>query len=574
MATKRVLTPNILENDNTDVTSSNPQKKFKEQLDFSSDEVENIDWGDNDDFDLALIAAMDSISNHRLELTKWQRCEVVRLEQLPNRKGLKVHVKRISGGDPETADCQLLPPWNCMPMQVGDTVSLLGKWDPSAGCYVVDKEQGYCVSHPDFLISGTTVTGSLFCQRKSVLQERFRGLDSGNSVVSTSRYQHNPIYSECIQFQMVIGTLVHELLQKVLRQKLFDKKHIQSALQEMLASSSLAHLLYASNLIQVEMEDHLMKFIDPIVSFVAQYVKGEPPSVLLPEVYRGQIHEICDIEENLWVPQLGLKGKVDVSVKVKNQRQREEIIPLELKTGRASFSMEHKGQLLLYQLMHSAQGRDTQSGLLLYLKEGLLREVASGRNEQRDLLMLRNDLAYWLTREVAIPASKEDPLEQLPLPEPVYHHSACGNCAYNTICSSFAQKDSSLQLSDSHPLKKLMPQLLEHLSEADHAYVQHWCGLLALEEQHNRQSSHVRSFWTKDPAEREKEGIAIRHLKLVKGQEVILEEGRYRQTLELGEEADPSRDLSLSGVCFATKSTDHYILISTLSFSSTWANML
>lgn len=574
MATKRVLTPNILENDNTDVTSSNPQKKFKEQLDFSSDEVENIDWGDNDDFDLALIAAMDSISNHRLELTKWQRCEVVRLEQLPNRKGLKVHVKRISGGDPETADCQLLPPWNCMPMQVGDTVSLLGKWDPSAGCYVVDKEQGYCVSHPDFLISGTTVTGSLFCKRKSVLQERFRGLDSGNSVVSTSRYQHNPIYPECIPFQMVIGTLVHELLQKVLRQKLFDKKHIQSALQEMLASSSLAHLLYASNLIQVEMEDHLMKFIDPIVSFVAQYVKGEPPSVLLPEVYRGQIHEICDIEENLWVPQLGLKGKVDVSVKVKNQRQREEIIPLELKTGRASFSMEHKGQLLLYQLMHSAQGRDTQSGLLLYLKEGLLREVASGRNEQRDLLMLRNDLAYWLTREVAIPASKEDPLEQLPLPEPVYHHSACGNCAYNTICSSFAQKDSSLQLSDSHPLKKLMPQLLEHLSEADHAYVQHWCGLLALEEQHNRQSSHVRSFWTKDPAEREKEGIAIRHLKLVKGQEVILEEGRYRQTLELGEEADPSRDLSLSGVCFATKPTDHYILISTLSFSSTWANML
>lgn len=574
MATKRVLTPNILENDNTDVTSSNPQKKFKEQLDFSSDEVENIDWGDNDDFDLALIAAMDSISNHRLELTKWQRCEVVRLEQLPNRKGLKVHVKRISGGDPETADCQLLPPWNCMPMQVGDTVSLLGKWDPSAGCYVVDKEQGYCVSHPDFLISGTTVTGSLFCKRKSVLQERFRGLDSGNSVVSTSRYQHNPIYPECIPFQMVIGTLVHELLQKVLRQKLFDKKHIQSALQEMLASSSLAHLLYASNLSQVEMEDHLMKFIDPIVSFVAQYVKGEPPSVLLPEVYRGQIHEICDIEENLWVPQLGLKGKVDVSVKVKNQRQREEIIPLELKTGRASFSMEHKGQLLLYQLMHSAQGRDTQSGLLLYLKEGLLREVASGRNEQRDLLMLRNDLAYWLTREVAVPASKEDPLEQLPLPEPVYHHSACGNCAYNTICSSFAQKDSSLQLSDSHPLKKLMPQLLEHLSEADHAYVQHWCGLLALEEQHNRQSSHVRSFWTKDPAEREKEGIAIRHLKLVKGQEVILEEGRYRQTLELGEEADPSRDLSLSGVCFATKSTDHYILISTLSFSSTWANML
>jgi len=205
---------------------------------------------------------------------------------------------------------------------------------------------------------------------------------------------------------MVIGTLVHELLQKVLRQKLSQKVQIQSALQEMLASSSLAHLLYASNLSQAEMESQLLKFIDPIVSFVAQYVKGETPDVLPPEVYRGRIHEIRDIEENLWVPQLGLKGKVDVSVKVRNHLRKEEIIPLELKTGRASFSMEHKGQLLLYQLMQSAQGRDTQSGLLLYLKEGLLREVPSGRNEQRDLVMLRNELAHWLTREVVVPAEK------------------------------------------------------------------------------------------------------------------------------------------------------------------------
>ncbi|XP_017073821.1 DNA replication ATP-dependent helicase/nuclease DNA2 [Drosophila eugracilis] len=528
MATKRVLTPIKAENGNAEVTSPNPQKKFKEQLEFPADELENIDWGDNDDFDLEAIGALDSISNHRLDLKQWQRCQVEEMEQLPKKQGIKIHVKRISGGDPETAVCQLHAPWNSMPLAVGDTVSLIGKWEPSAGCYVVDKEQGFCVSQPDFLISGTTVTGSLFCKRKSVLQERFRGLDSGSSV-------------------MVIGTLVHELLQKVLRQKLSVKAHIQSALKEMLASSSLAHLLYASNLSQAEMETQLYKFVDPIVSFVSQYVKGETPTVLPPEVYRGRIHEIRDIEENLWVPQLGLKGKVDVSVKVKNQLRKEEIIPLELKTGRASFSMEHKGQLLLYQLMHSAQGRDTKSGLLLYLREGLLREVPSGRNEQRDLVMLRNDLAHWLTKEITIPDGKEDPLEQMQLPEPVYHHSACGNCPYSTICSSFAERDADLQLSESHPLKKLMPQLLGHLKEPDHAYVQHWCGLLALEEQHNRQSSHARSFWTEDPVKREKQGRAIGQLKLVKGQKVTLDEGRYRQSLELGEEADASRDLNLSG---------------------------
>jgi len=66
------------------------------------------------------------------------------------------------------------------------------------------------------------------------------------------------------------------------------------------------------------------------------------------------------------VPQLGIKGKIDVSVRTKRNRHiqvgafasSQHAIPLELKTGRASFSMEHKGQLILYQMMLKAIGRD------------------------------------------------------------------------------------------------------------------------------------------------------------------------------------------------------------------------
>lgn len=32
-----------------------------------------------------------------------------------------------------------------------------------------------------------------------------------------------------------------------------------------------------------------------------------------------KIDKINDIEENIWVPQLGLKGKVDVSVKIRRR---------------------------------------------------------------------------------------------------------------------------------------------------------------------------------------------------------------------------------------------------------------
>lgn len=43
-------------------------------------------------------------------------------------------------------------------------------------------------------------------------------------------------------------------------------------------------------------------------------------------------------------------------------------MPLELKTGRASFSSEHKGQLIIYQMMMSETGYNVTSGLLLYLR--------------------------------------------------------------------------------------------------------------------------------------------------------------------------------------------------------------
>lgn len=34
-------------------------------------------------------------------------------------------------------------------------------------------------------------------------------------------------------------------------------------------------------------------------------------------LFEGQIDNIQDIEENIWIPQMGLKGKVDASVNVR-----------------------------------------------------------------------------------------------------------------------------------------------------------------------------------------------------------------------------------------------------------------
>ena len=95
-----------------------------------------------------------------------------------------------------------------------------------------------------------------------------------------------------------------------------------------------------------------------------------------PEVkdknYTGIIDEICDIEENVWIPKLGLKGKIDLTVKVCDDNKKidknSRLLPLEIKTGRSTLSPEHRGQVILYTMIMDLTDRKVNSGLLLYLR--------------------------------------------------------------------------------------------------------------------------------------------------------------------------------------------------------------
>ena len=44
-----------------------------------------------------------------------------------------------------------------------------------------------------------------------------------------------------------------------------------------------------------------------------------------PQEWSGEIVRIEDIEENLWDPMLGLKGKIDVTVKVREKNGEEKV---------------------------------------------------------------------------------------------------------------------------------------------------------------------------------------------------------------------------------------------------------
>lgn len=273
------------------------------------------------------------------------------------------------------------------------------------------------------------------------------------------------------------------------------------------------------------------------------------------------------------MPRLGLKGKVDVSANVRLTKSRGKFklnilneslverfmvsvakptyMPLELKTGRASFSSEHTGQLIIYQMMLSeVRPAPVDAGLLLYLREGVMRQVKGSRNEQRDLILLRNEVAYYLSKQQESYAELcEDTdndfdvrfkrLTDLPiLPEPIHHHNACQNCPYQVLCSLYLNKDPEMMtsLSQQHPLREMASLVTCHLTEAHIEYFCRWVGLLALEDLEAKKGekqldfpfekqfisnsfqqlpgNQLKSMWIETPTSRQQRGNAIINLSL------------------------------------------------------------
>lgn len=67
-------------------------------------------------------------------------------------------------------------------------------------------------------------------------------------------------------------------------------------------------------------------------------------------------------------------------------------MPLELKTGRSTFSSEHKGQVTLYSMIMKKEvdykpKRSEDDALLLYLSDGTLKNVPHGIEEQQGKIL-------------------------------------------------------------------------------------------------------------------------------------------------------------------------------------------
>ncbi|XP_022251495.1 DNA replication ATP-dependent helicase/nuclease DNA2-like isoform X2 [Limulus polyphemus] len=390
--------------------------------------------------------------------------------------------------------CSLQGFWTDTLVSEGDNVHVIASF--VNGHCVINDEYGLLVVNPDHLVSSTSVVSSLFCMRKAVLMEKFRGWEKGN-------------------LSMLQGSLIHELFQEVVQHKIVSQDEMKRRLKVLLNQQSSLHEMYGLGITETELETEMMSYLPHIHEWIQHYMLSGPSQLKADNCNENtdliKIEAVQDIEDNIWCPKFGIKGKIDLTVDVtihSRGKSQKKTVPLELKTGKPTFSMEHQGQVTLYTMMMSDRSTDPEEGLLLYLQGGpQMKRFSTEHRNVRGLIQLRNELSHY-TGKVLDMGQNMAP-RSAHLPEPISNKRACTKCPHLLSCSLYQRAiEDYTPSSENHPMSILVPETLNHLSSDHLAYFKNWILLLNLELSATHQK-YGTSFWNEDSLLREKKGICL-----------------------------------------------------------------
>ena len=309
---------------------------------------------------------------------------------------------------------------------------------PVGQVYIDDGEQSpLLITHPDHMLSATTVADSFDCIRKAVLQDRIKATGE------TSK-------------PMVYGKILHEVFQQALSANKWD----DGFLAELVDRTTQAHL---EGLWELGMRDTVLAVeevrakMGELAAWARVFVAAEPSSNATVDDKNGSkvwmsISKLIAIEEHIWSPQYGLKGNIDATVQTTlvdhpNQPGKKLVVPFEVKTGRTSQSPAHRAQTALYTLLLSDRyDVSVTAGLLYYLESSSISRIAPPLAEIRQMIQQRNRLASYLHRakhprgmikDVEQFAAPTQAIEESGLPSLLRDPFKCGRCYAQTSCFTF-----------------------------------------------------------------------------------------------------------------------------------------
>ncbi|XP_063229944.1 DNA replication ATP-dependent helicase/nuclease DNA2-like [Bacillus rossius redtenbacheri] len=424
-----------------------------------------------------------------------QRCVVMDVSEAKNGKILKLQ----SPGTHKYTSCLVSGIWDLLEYRPNDIVNIQAcRSQKDEFEWIIDYSNGFLVYCPDTIITPSTIMSSYPCVRKSILSTKFR--DDGFPEVAA------------------VGILIHKLLQKSLTLGSSKEADVKEIALEILSSPQSKMCLYSSGLNKSAAEEKVLQFVPRVVKFMRDFVQLDsvtaqrnhkaPPGS--KGCWEGKITAVRDIEETVMEPKLGLYGKIDITVEVSKCEGggavRKYVLPLELKTGRPSYSIQHWGQVALYSLM-----KNTSSGLLLYLADGSMQEKVTRDVDRNGLMQRRNEIVYH--RNKLLNPSLDDFTGTClsdSLPPPIMDKRSCEYCHVKTVCGSFLRsRTTSDSVSDDFPPLSSS----SHLTVEEIEYFVNMAVCLQLEEYDNKGSgSNLSDLWLVPAVERETKGSCISNL--------------------------------------------------------------
>ncbi|KAK4488581.1 hypothetical protein RD792_004347 [Penstemon davidsonii] len=350
--------------------------------------------------------------------------------------------------------------WYYSVVAPGDTVHVIGEFDPQGKCDV-NRDKNFVTVHPDILVSGTRVSSSFSCPRRTVLDERLK---------------HNEHSAPAL-----IGTLLHQIFQAGLISEFPTKKFLEEYARTVLQKS--LESLYACGVLENDILKTLIEAIPKLLNWISCFRDSQGPrsSSIDFKCEEGlkniKISEVIDIEEMAWAPKYGLKGMIDASVRIRintnSTEASEMIMPLEFKTGKGTNGQESD--------LSSSYGTQCSSDVIYStnVREG----ISVKRSDLIGLIMRRNELANDLFK--ASTTQQLPPMLQLLYIMCYSHVPIMRNflflCPENLILLTVKAYGGTAEGSG---LGDMYDSLVSHLTPIHTTFLRNWERLVDLEAKH------------------------------------------------------------------------------------------
>lgn len=412
----------------------------------------------------------------------------------------------------------------------------------------VDMHNNFFILHPDTLVSGTIISDSFYCLRKSVI-----------SALTPPSFELDSAVGQASQF----GSMIHDIFQNVL---VLDSNTRDYSTPEELSQRGGVDImsfyevvedvvnrntdeLFAASIPVPHARLVLHKVVPNLVEWYRSFMgsgnfhdtQGVPISVG-KKTQHVIVTKVHDIEELVWSPIFGITGKIDASVHLRIDGEDCGIAVLELKSGKSdrSSGLKYAAQIMLYTLLLSERsGAPVVHGLLTYLRyQEALQSVRADASQgvaaaaevglvdtcarfgqgakHRVIVPLREELVGLLAQRNKLAAHLRADCDVEDLP-PLLSGAAhkCEKCFAADTCLMHHKllEGGTAESVQGGPGEQLFAKKAGHLNARHAEYFHFWRDVLADEEEHVRREG--RNLWATPAVTREKHGQCAANLQLV-----------------------------------------------------------